>query len=92
MARITDRKVLLILISIGSFQRYSIKHVKKESKEAQLIRLIVGMKSWKKHLYYPEKGTKFRSSQRRCSIEKVKKFLIFTGEHLVWSFLLILMA
>ena len=58
MARITDRKVLLILISIGSFQRYSIKHVKKESKVAQLIRLIIGMKSWKKHLYYPEKRNK----------------------------------
>ena len=55
MARITDRKVLLILITIGFFQRYSIKHVKKESKVAQLIRFIIGMKSWKKHLYYPEK-------------------------------------
>ena len=54
MARITDTKVLLILITIGSFQRYSIKHVKK-AKEAQLIRFIIGMKSWKKHLYYPEK-------------------------------------
>ena len=58
MARVTDRKVLLILISIGSFQRYSIKHVKKESKVAQLIRLIIGMKSWKKHLCYPEKRNK----------------------------------